>query len=80
MYHFIPQAVKWELILMELIISRPKNTLQYILSSYWDVTEELGGGTKETGTPCLYLNRKETGHSEKDKNKIIHKETWVQEN
>lgn len=35
---------------MEIITSRPKNMLQYVFSSYWDVMEELGGGTKETDT------------------------------
>ena len=35
-------------VLMGMITSRYKNMLHFILSSYWYVTKELGGGTKET--------------------------------
>lgn len=35
-------------VLMGMITSRYKNMLHYILLSYWYVTKELGGGTKET--------------------------------
>ena len=55
---------------MGMTTSRHKNMLQYILSSYWYVTKELVAGTRRQ---ILHINRKETEHSNKAKNKIIPK-------
>lgn len=40
---------------MEIITNRPKNMLQYIFSSYWDMMKDLGGGIK--GRDIIYQQK-----------------------